>query len=252
VRLAAIMFALLLWQGAVLGDGARAASTNENSQAEFDEFEDEFAEEFDVSDEPPPRNPLGGYNRLMFNVNDRIYFWILKPAGKAYGKIVPEQVRLSIHRCSKNLLFPARLVNNALQGKFKKAGIETARFGINSTMGILGLFDPAVSCFDLEPSDEDFGQTLGRYGVGAGFPLVLPLLGQANLRDAIGIIPDIFLNPLHYIEPLELAVGIRVYEQENYISLHIGEYEALKGAALDPYTLIRDAYRQKREAEIKD
>ena len=241
---------MLLWLGVVSGVGALAVETNAGPAD--DAFEDEFADEFDVTDAPPVRDPLGGYNRLMFNVNDRLYFWILKPVSQVYGKIVPRQVRLSVHRCSLNLMFPARFVNNGLQGKFREAGIEAARFGINSTIGILGLFDPAVSRLDLGPAEEDFGQTLGRYGIGGGFPIVLPLLGPANLRDTLGMIPDSFLTPLNYVEPLELAVGISVYERENYISLHIGEYENLKGAALDPYTLVRDAYRQKREAEVEE
>jgi len=238
------LLALLVWQNAGLDDNGCAASTNESVYEDFDDF--------DIPDETPRRDPLGCYNRFMFRVNDRVYFWVLKPVAKAYGRILPEQVRLSIQRCAKNLTFPSRFVSSGLQGKFKGAGSEVARFGINSTLGLLGLFDPADSLFDLEPSDEDFGQTLGRYGVGEGCPLVLPLLGQTNLRDAIGMVPDYFLHPVSHLDHAETAGGIRCFEKANYSSLHIGEYEALKEDALDPYTLIRDAYRKKREASIKE
>jgi len=221
-------------------------------RADVEDFDDEFGDEFDIPDEPSGRDPLHGYNRLMFNVNDKVYFWLLKPIARGYSVIFPEAIRRAVQRCAKNLAFPSRFVNSGLQGKFKGAGIELARFGINSTVGVAGLFDPADSFFDLEPSEEDFGQTLGRYHVGGGCPIVLPLLGQTNLRDVMGMVPDYFLHPVSYVDPSELAVGIRCYEKENYVSLHIGEYELLKEAALDPYTLARDAYRQKREADIKE
>jgi len=247
-----VFLALLLCRNTVPHDSAYAATTNRSAHEDFDEFDDEFGDDFDIADQPRDRDPLSGYNRFMFNVNDKIYFWVLKPVAKVYGRILPEEIRISIQLCAKNLAFPARFVNSGLQGKFKGAGIELARFGINSTVGILGLFDRADSLFDLEPSEEDFGQTLGRYGVGEGCPLVLPLLGLTNLRDAAGMIPDYFLHPLSYVEPVETAVGIRCYEKTNYGSLHIGEYEALKKDALDPYMLIMDAYRQKREASIKE
>lgn len=249
-RLISFLAVLLVWHGIAPAGYIHAASTNGPAEEEFAEFDDEFDADFDIADQPQAHDPLRSYNRFMFNVNDRLYSWILKPVGKAYGKIIPEQVRLSVQRCAKNLMFPARFVNSGLQGKFREARIELGRFTINSTVGIVGLFDPADSLFDLKPSEEDFGQTLGRYGVGEGFPLVLPLLGQSNLRDALGMLPDYFLHPISYVEPPRLSAGIRAYEKENYVSLHIGEYEMLKDAALDPYTMIRDGYRQKRQAEI--
>ena len=229
-----------------------AATTNETVQKDFGEFDEEFGEEFDIPDAPRECDPLRGYNRVMFTVNDKLYFWTLKPLAQAYGCLVPLPVRRSVQRCAKNLGAPSRFVNSVLQGKFKGAGSELARFGINTTVGILGLFDPADSMFGMQPSDEDFGQTLGRYGVGEGFPLVLPLLGQSNLRDAIGLVPGYFLNPISYIESTEWRIGLRCYEKENFVSLHIGEYESLKKDAMDPYTLLRDAYRQSRESSIKE
>jgi phospholipid-binding lipoprotein MlaA len=194
----------------------------------------------------------------MFNFNDKFYFWVLKPVSKVYGKIVPEKGRIAINRFFKNLGFPVRFVNNALQGKFKRAGIETLRFVVNSTIGVIGLADPADSQFNLQAHEEDFGQTLGHYGVGDGFPIVLPFLGPTNLRDLIGMVPDLFLNPVSYVGPrgkpvtTETRVLIKTGETVNKTSLNIGVYESLKEDALDPYTFMRDAYKQNRDPKIAE
>ncbi|MFC1452420.1 VacJ family lipoprotein [Verrucomicrobiota bacterium] len=244
-----LLLALFLWQNAVPGDRVCAAPTNETAEDEFEEF----GEEFDIPDEPREWDPLRGYNRIMFTVNDKLYFWAFRPIARVYSKVFPQPLRLSVQRCAKNLGAPSRLVNNTLQGKFKGAGTELARFGVNTTVGILGLFDPADTIFHMKPSaEEDFGQTLGRYGVGEGFPLVLPLLGQSNLRDVVGLVPGYFLHPVSYIESTEWRIGLRCYEKENLVSLHLGEYESLKEDAMDPYILLRNAYRQSREAGIKE
>jgi phospholipid-binding lipoprotein MlaA len=242
--------AVLLLQNIVLGcatipaDNGCATTTLQPVDEDFDDF--------GIAEKPMRRDPLRAYNHAMFYANDKIYVWLLRPVAKVYSTIVPRPVRLSVHRCGKNLAFPARFVNNGLQGKFQAAGTELARFGINSTVGILGLFDPADSVFDLRPSEEDFGQTLGRYGVGEGFPLVLPLLGATNLRDALGMIPDGLLHPLSYVDSAEWTIGIRSYEEENYMSLHLEEYDVIRDNAMDLYTLMMDANRQKREADIKE
>ena len=235
--------------GIVLGVWLLAVSTGVGvASDDFGEFEDEFA----AADMPAVRDPLLGFNRCMFTLNDHLYHWVFKPVACAYGRAVPAPVRRSVQRAATNLGAPARLVNSALQGKIKGTGSELARLGLNSTLGVLGLFDAADVLFGLEPSDEDFGQTLGRSGVGEGWPLVLPLLGPLNVRDAIGRVPDGFLNPLYYLEPWALSAGVRVYERENYLSLHIGDYESLMKDALDPYTFFRDAYHQKRAASIEE
>lgn len=226
---------------------------------EFDEFEsdsdfDEFKEFDSGTDKRGVKvyDPLAGYNRFMTKVNDRIYFWVLKPAASGYAAITPRFMRKSVNRFFKNLSYPVRFVNNVLQLKFKKAGVETARFMINSTVGLAGLRDPADRWFDLEAYPEDFGQTLGVYGVGEGFHLVLPLLGPSNLRDAFAIIPDKFLEPLYYVEPTEAAIALGVYDRVNYTSLHLGEYESLKGDAVDWYIFLRNAYESNRKKKIEE
>ena len=224
---------------------------------DFNAFEKEFGDVTLDTQEKGVSDPLGGYNRAMFTVNDKLYFWILKPVAQGYGAVIPEGGRVAINRFFKNLSFPIRFVNNALQGKLKRVGIETARFVLNTTVGIAGLFDPADEWWDLKPYEEDFGQTLGHYGAGDGAPLMLPLLGPSNLRDTAGIVPDLYLYPIdwfsqgsNFFNPIFL--GAFILDTINKTSLRIGVYENLKKEALDPYTLMRDAYKQNRDARIKE
>ena len=208
----------------------------------FGDFEDEFSN-------PPDANivdPLIRYNRLMFAVNDKAYFWFLKPIAGAYAKMAPECCRVCIRRAFRNVAFPVRVVNNLLQGELRRSGVECARFGINTTVGLLGLTDPAAERWGLDAHEEDFGQTLGNYGVGSGWPLVLPLFGPSNLRDAVGKVPDFFLDPISYLDPAGLRLGLVVTHQVNETSLRIGDYEGLKKAALDPYVCWRNVYEQNR------
>jgi len=212
-----------------------------------DDFEDEFAEnEIEVSD------PLSGYNRFMTGFNDKLYFWLLEPVASGYAWAIPEGARRSVDNFFDNLWFPIRFVNNLLQFEILDAGEETLRFVVNSTIGILGLFDPAKSWFGLEAHDEDFGQTLGAWGVGAGPHLVLPILGPSNLRDAVALVPDWQLDPLTYIPNWKVEYGVRAFEAVNNVSLHLGEYESLKKDAIDFYPFLRDAYEQNREKKIKE
>ena len=217
-------------------------------------YDDDFdlEDEFEDPSETERFDPLSGYNRFMTKVNDKLYFWALKPVAKGYKKVVPETGRVAINRFFNNLLFPVRFVNNVLQFKVKEAGTELGRFCINSTVGILGFRDPAKDWLGLEAYPEDFGQTLGHYGIGGGFHIVLPILGPSNLRDTIAFVPDHFLDPVTYVKDDESELGIRAFNTINYSSLHIGEYESLKKDALDLYTFLRDAYEQKREKDIKE
>lgn len=231
-----------------------SAVTKEAVEAENNSGFDEFGEFEDKEGTGGEKvfDPLSGYNRFMTGVNDKIYFWLLKPVSTGYSKVTPKVVRSSVNRFFKNLGYPVRFVNNVLQLKIRQAGVETARFLVNTTVGVAGFADPAAKWMDLEACPEDFGQTLGVYGVGGGVPLVLPLMGPSNLRDSIALVPDVFLNPLHYVEPVEASLGLSAYERVNYISLHLGEYEKLKKDAIDWYIFTRDAYKQSREKKIKE
>jgi len=245
-----ILFLCMTFNGALAADQINQPKSDSTSIiAEEDDFD--LDDEFDSSI-INTIDPLSGYNRFMTKINGKLYFWIIKPGARAYSFVVPEQGRLAISRSFKNIIFPVRLVNNLLQVKIKQSGVETLRFFINSTIGILGLLDPARSWLELEPYPEDFGQTLGHYGIGAGFHLVLPILGPSNLRDAISLVPDYFLNPIHYLNSQSLEIATESYQKLNSTSLYIGEYETLQQDALDFYILLRDSYEQNRKMKIRD
>jgi phospholipid-binding lipoprotein MlaA len=252
-----ILAVLVLWACSITGafaDPGQGNSQQESSEisedADYDESE--LEEEVEAESAVEPFDPLSGYNRFMTQVNDKLYFWIMKPIGKGYAFVVPECGRLAVDRCFKNILFPVRFVNNLLQLKIEGAGIETARFAVNTTVGVLGFGDPAKNWLNLNPYVEDFGQTLGHYGLGGGFHLVWPILGPSNIRDTIGLVPDYFLNPISYVEPTLLASGIRIFDKVNYTSLHIGEYESIKKDTVDLYGFMRDAYEENRKKEIAE
>lgn len=226
----------------------------EAASEEDDEFSD-FEEEFGTDSAGSPFkvfDPLSGYNRIMFKVNDKFYFWLVKPAARGYRYVVPKRARISVKQAYHNLYFPLRFVNNLLQFKLKKAGTELGRFLVNSTAGVGGLFDPAQRYLKWRPSNEDFGQTFAFYGVGDGFPVTLPFLGPSNLRDGIALAPRALLNPVFYLADFKVNVAVSAGERFNYASLHIGAYESMKKDALDPYTFVRDAYKQNRDKQIKE
>lgn len=221
-----------------------------SAEEEFDAF-GEF-EEFDQQDQRIEFDPLAPYNRLITSFNDRLYYWVVKPTATGYNFVTPKPVRVSVNRFFKNWGYPIRVVNNILQLKGRAAAEETVRFLVNTIAGIGGFFDPAKKLPRLDAHPEDFGQTLGWYGVGRGFPIVLPFLGPSNLRDTVGLVPDAFLYPLDYAANTYVAVGATAYERVNYTSLHLGEYEELTADALDLYIFLQNAYRQNREQKIEE
>lgn len=197
-------------------------------------------------------DPLESINRVMFGFNDGAYFWVVKPITETYAGVVPEPVRIGIGNFFHNVGTPSRVVNCLLQGKGPAAGTEVHRFAINTTVGVLGFGDPARDQWALEPAQEDLGQTLAVYGLDEGCYVVFPLLGPSTLRDSLGMLGNQFLNPVRYVEPTELAIGMSALRGVNQGSLHIGEYEMLKSAAVDPYVAMRAAYVQYRRRQIRD
>jgi phospholipid-binding lipoprotein MlaA len=198
------------------------------------------------------RDPLRLLNRGVYTFNDKLYFWVLKPVARGYAWAVPQPARQGIGNIFTNLGMPRRGVNCLLQGKPKGAATEVGRFVINSTVGCLGYLDFADAHCGLTAYDEDFGQTLGRYGVGYGFFLNLPLFGPSNPRDALGLVADTFLDPLTYLlQDLPVRLSVRAGEQVNSTSLRLGEYEKSKETALDHYIFLREAYTQYRSEQIR-
>jgi phospholipid-binding lipoprotein MlaA len=130
------------------------------------------------------------------------------------------------------------------------AASEMCRFVYDTTFGILGFWDPAKDYPHLNPPEEDFGQTLGLFGVGNGIYLVLPFLGPSTLRDTVGLGGDSLLTPMTYIDPAVLAWSLKAEESVNDLSFRIGQYEEMKDAAIEPYASFKDGYIQYRNKKI--
>ncbi|MBU0481151.1 MAG: VacJ family lipoprotein [Proteobacteria bacterium] len=220
---------------------------------EFAALDDDWLE-----DEPEQvYDPLEPVNRFFFTFNDKLYFWLLRPVARGYSFVVPEPARECVGNFFRNLKMPARFVNSLLQGKIAESGTEVTRFVINSTAGVVGLWDPARNWFDLKPSPEDMGQTLGKFGIGEGVYICWPFFGPSNVRDSIGMAGDYFLDPFSYLafndeEGFKVVTGAKSVNQINTTSLKLGDYESFKEATLDPYGALRDAYYAKRRSQIND
>jgi phospholipid-binding lipoprotein MlaA len=197
-------------------------------------------------------DPFERVNRATYAFNDALDRMFARPAAKAYKRVVPEPGRIAISNAMGNLEYPTTVLNSALQGKLKDAGQDLARFVVNSTIGIAGLWDPATK-FGLPRHDEDFGQTLGRWGVPTGPYLVMPFFGPSNFRDAPGRFADRYTNVRRYIN------GSNGNLEVELLALDVLDTRAqllAAGAALDsafdPYALVRNAYLQRREYLVKD
>lgn len=250
-NIAALLVVVLLLTSAIAQAQTPAGEALKGKEASVPSLaEDELTEEEAMAG-AAIADPLEPWNLLMYHFNDRLYFWVLKPAAQGYKAVMPEQARVSVRNFFSNIVMPVRFVNSLLQGKVKAAGNELARFGINSTIGVAGLFDVAKMHYDIEAQQEDLGQTFGSYGVGGGIYIVWPVLGPSTLRDTVGRVGDGFLNPVNYITPFESQLAVRASEQVNNTSLQLGEYEDFKESALEPYVAIKDAYIEYRKEQIK-
>lgn len=200
-------------------------------------------------------DPLEPVNRAFFKFNDKLYFWVLKPVASGYKAVLPEDARIGVRNFFSNLTTPIRLVNCLLQADFRGGGTEAIRLVVNSTFGLAGFLDTAKKEFHIEKRDKDFGQTLGVYGMRSVFYVDWPILGPSSLRDTIGFVGDLALDPRTYVFNVPwtyMVSGARSLDVVNNTSLTIGEYEDLKKAALDPYVAVRDAYFQYRQHKIRN
>lgn len=222
----------------------------QGNDANLDSFEDEFASEFSAP--VKTLDPLSGFNRVMTGFNDFTYITILDPVARGYKYVVADEVRIFVYNIFDNLLSPMRFLNNLLQGKLENSGDELFRFVMNSTLGIGGIGDPAKIIWNVQRHDEDFGQTLGYYGVGSGFPVVLPFIGPSNLRDVVGLVGDSFVNPVSYVKTDVDSIALKAYDRLNSISLHVDDYGSIKKDALDLYPYLQDLYEKRREFLIKN
>jgi len=234
----------------------------QNNQAEVKETKEAVPAENNngtyEGEEESPRiaDPLAPINKLMFYFNDKLYFWALKPVTQVYSHVIPEDFRVVFSNAYDNLKAPGRMLNNLLQLRFKSAGNELLRFVFNSFAGVGGLGDVAKDALGLRKQEADFGQTLGRYGIGHGVYIVLPVLGPSSLRDTVGVAGDRLMYPLTYISESDLTfgetAGIAAHEKVNDTSFKIGDYESFKESAIDPYISMRDAFVQHRKKKVDE
>lgn len=227
-----------------------------------DKFYDPFAHpgEIAVEEESDPWEP---FNTVMFEFNRRVDQYALKPVADAYDFILPDAVQVGVGNFFHNVRFVPRLLNNVFQAKAKGAVIELGRFLINTTVGVAGFFDPAKHWWHLETPDEDSGQTLGFYGMKQGPYLVLPFFPPLTLRDGIGYVADLALDPVTW---LVFAVtpggsrttytlgqfGARVGDTVNERSLNLETFQGVEDTTVDLYEAVRNAYLQKRATAVRE
>ena len=195
-----------------------------------------------------PRDPWEGFNRTVFEFNDLADRYVAAPVARTYKKVTPDPVDQGIENVFNNVGEVKNFANDLLQGKPGDALIDFSRFVINTTVGILGIFDVAGH-IGLERQSEDFGQTLARWGVGSGPYLVLPLLGPSTLRDGPAKVPDGYLSPLREVEPVSADIGLMMLDLVQTRAKLLGSEGLISG---DRYTFMKDAYMQRREFLIND
>ncbi|MFN9526081.1 MAG: VacJ family lipoprotein [Pseudomonadaceae bacterium] len=193
-------------------------------------------------------DPWESFNRPIFRFNDTVDTYALKPIAQGYRAVTPQFLEDGVHNVFGNIGDVGNLANNLLQGKLHNAGVDTGRLLFNTTFGVLGFFDVAKH-MGLRKNDEDFGQTLGVWGLNSGPYLVIPLLGPSTVRDATGRVPDSFLTPYPYMDHVptrNVTRGVQVVDTRANL------LQAERLVSGDKYIFIRNAYLQSREFKVKD
>ncbi|AVO51257.1 VacJ family lipoprotein [Pseudomonas mendocina] len=201
-----------------------------------------------VSQAASEEDPWESFNRPIFRFNDTLDTYALKPIAQGYQAVTPQFLEDGIHNVFGNIGDVGNLANNVLQGKLHDAGVDTGRLIFNTTFGLLGFFDVAKH-MGLQKNDEDFGQTLGVWGVNSGPYLVIPFLGPSTVRDATGRVPDSLLTPYPYIDHVPTR---NVTRGVNVIDTRASLLSAERLISGDKYIFIRNAYLQSREFKVKD
>ncbi len=198
-------------------------------------------------------DPWEPFNDKMFTFNHNyLDVYVLKPAAKGYDVVVGDGEKQLIHNVFDFIGFPKRFVNSVLQGKWNGAGRELARFAINAALGGAGMTDVAKYQFGIEKSDEDTGQTLGVWGWRQSRYLVLPLVPPLTIRDGVGYVFDLALDPINYFIPLAGGVGRTVENTVNERALNLETFESVEEGTLDLYSAVRNFYLRNREKKISE
>ena len=196
-------------------------------------------------------DPLEGYNRVMHSFNDTVDKAVIKPIAQGYDFIMPAPISTGVSNFFSNLNEITVIANDVLQFKFTQALDDTSRFAINSTLGIVGFMDVA-SDFGYRKNNEDFGQTLGSWGVGPGPYLVLPFLGPRDIRDTVGLVGDYYTDPMTYVKPSGTRDPARILWVVDGRANLLKAEKVLEEAAIDEYVYVRDAYLQRRQSLVYD
>ncbi len=199
---------------------------------------------------PDETDPFESANRSFYGFNDGLDRAFFKPVATAYANVTPDPVRDSVTNFFNNVSYLNVLFNDILQGKFGQFVEDSGRFVVNSTIGIGGLFDPASS-MGLERHNEDLGQTFGKWGAGEGAYLVLPFVGPNSVRDVPDIASSTLLNPLTYLNAV-VTIPLNVMNLINTRANFLDATDFVDQAAIDPYTFVRESYRQRRDFLIND
>jgi phospholipid-binding lipoprotein MlaA len=239
--------------GAALGTG----TTNDavpgtqdgeaGSPAALTQAPEEPRREGGAPDEPLEEyDPWIKFNEKTFDFNYWFDRRLLRPVAKAYDKVVPDPIQISIRNAFDNVGGPRRIINALFQGRFRVAGGELGRFLFNTVVGVGGLFDVAKSELGLESTDVDSGQTLGVWGAGPGPYLVVPLLPPLTVRETFGFVADILMNPLTWIAPTPASIGLTAERTVNDRSLNLEAFESVEETVVDLYSAVRNGYLQRR------
>ena len=245
-RLAALALALAFLYGCA---ATPPADPDIAVDGEDDPLGELYGEEEEYDD--GANDPLEIPNRFIFAINGMLDFVIVKPVSHTYNFWVPDPVRESIGNFLHNISSPVILANDVFQGEHDRAETTFKRFVINTTVGVLGFFDPATD-WGYERHTEDFGQTLATYGVDEGFYLMLPLLGPSSARDGTGKVVDIFLDPLTYLAPQNVRLARFAADGVQFRADNYDAIEDLERDSLDFYAAVRSVWRQNREYEIRN
>lgn len=236
IRILCTAFVLLALGAATAVEPAYAV-VNDNDDATFDDS--------------GPNDPWKGFNRGIFWFNERVDIYFLRPVSVGWDFVMPDMVQTAIKNVFANVRFPVIFLNDLLQAKPIEASEDIGRFVLNTTVGIGGIWDPAKE-FGLVANNEDFGQTLGYWGVPPGPYLVLPFLGPSNPRDAVGLAADSAVQPYPYFISWYISAAITATNMVNTRARYIEEIDENRKTALDYYSFQRNAYVSYRENLVKD
>ena len=198
-----------------------------------------------VPGEPVP-DPIERVNRPVFSFNDFLDRWLLHPLGKGWDWITPRRVPIHLNKFFDNLRTPGYMLNSLFQGEVRQSGVELTRFTMNTTVGLAGFFDPAAHFLDFQGRQEDFGQTLGVWGMSQGAYVMLPVMGPHGGREVVALPVDLALNPLNFVPGANLVYAV------NLRSMNHEEVVRARESSLDWYVFVRNAYFQLREAAVRN